>query len=99
MFLANSQAGARVQLLSAKMLWATRKIDRLRVLMFGIKQGWRRRGIDALLAVETVNEARRLGYVAGELGWTGEDDKLVNRTIQATGARRIKTYRIYQREI
>ena len=83
----------------AKMLWAARKIDRLRVLLFGIKQGWRRRGIDALLAVETMQQARKLGYVAGELGWTVEDDKLINRTIQATGARRIKTYRIYQREI
>lgn len=83
----------------AKMLWAARKIDRLRVLLFGIKQGWRRRGIDALLAVETMTQARKLGYVAGELGWTVEDDKLINRTIQATGARRIKTYRIYQREI
>ena len=83
----------------AKMIWATRKIDRLRVLMFGIKQGWRRRGIDALLAVETMQQARKLGYVAGELGWTMEDDKLINRTIQATGARRIKTYRIFERAI
>jgi GNAT superfamily N-acetyltransferase len=83
----------------AKMLWAARKIDSLRVLMFGIKQGWRRRGIDALLAVETMQQARKLGYVSGELGWTVEDDKLINRTIQATGARRIKTYRIFERAI
>jgi GNAT superfamily N-acetyltransferase len=82
-----------------KMLLAARSIDRLRVLLFGIKDGFRRRGIDALLAVETHERARRLGYVAGELGWIVEDDALMNRTVQATGARRLRTYRIYERPL
>src|SRR5262249_52046452 len=43
-----------------KMLWAARKIDRVRVLMFGIKPGFRRRGIDALMVDETFREAKRL---------------------------------------
>jgi hypothetical protein len=83
----------------AKMLWAARDIDRLRALLFGIRDGWRRRGIDALLAYETFLQARALGYVGGELGWVLEDDKLINRTIQATGAQRIKTYRIFERSL
>ena len=83
----------------AKMLWAARGIDRLRVLLFGIKDGWRRRGIDALLAFETFKKADALGYVAGELGWVVEDDKLMNRTIQATGAQRLRTYRVYERPL
>jgi hypothetical protein len=83
----------------ARMLWAARNIDRLRALLFGIKDGWRRRGIDALLALETFRQAEALGYVAGELGWVVEDDQLMNRTIQATGARRVKTYRVFQRAI
>lgn len=83
----------------AKMLWAARGIDCVRVLLFGIKDGWRRRGIDALLALETFKQAEALGYVSGELGWVEEDDKLMNRTIQATGAQRIRTYRIYERPL
>lgn len=83
----------------AKMLWAARGIDRLRGLLFGIKDGWRRRGIDALLAQETHQQAVKLGYASGELGWVVEDDRLMNRTIQATGARRIKTYRVYERPL
>lgn len=83
----------------AKMVWAARGIDRLRVLLFGIRDGWRRRGIDAALAAETFREAERLGYRSGELGWVREDDKLMNRTIQATGAQRIKTYRLYERPL
>jgi GNAT superfamily N-acetyltransferase len=83
----------------AKLLWAARSIDRLRVLLFGIKDGWRRRGIDALLALETFKQADALGYVAGALGWVVEDDKLMNRTIQATGAQRLHTHRLYERPV
>jgi GNAT superfamily N-acetyltransferase len=83
----------------AKMLWAARDIDRLRGLLFGIKDGYRRRGIDALLVQETFVQATRLGYQGGELGWVLEDDKLINRAIQATGAQRTKTFRIYERPV
>ncbi|MBL9036936.1 MAG: N-acetyltransferase [Archangium sp.] len=82
-----------------KLLWAVRGIDRLRVLLFGIKDGYRRRGIDALLALETFETAQRLGYASGEIGWVLEDDTMNNRIVAATGARRFKTYRIYSRDI
>lgn len=83
----------------AKMLWKARSIDRLRGLLFGIKDGWRRRGIDALLAYETFAKALSLGYQAGELGWTMEDDQLVNRMLQATGGKHVKTFRVYERPL
>ena len=40
-----------------------------------------------------------LGYTGAELSWTTEDNYLVNRTIEAVGARRYKTYRVYQKPI
>ena len=81
----------------AKMAWAARRIERLRVLLFGIKPGYRRRGLDALLGLETLRAARRLGYDGAELGWTTEDNELMNRAIESIGARRYKTYRIYEK--
>ena len=83
----------------AKMLWKARSIVRLRGLLFGIKDGWRRRGIDALLTSETFTQALALGYQAGELGWAMEDDTLVNRMLQATGAKHVKTFRVYERAL
>ena len=83
----------------AKMAWAARKIERLRVLLFGIKPGFRRRGLDALLYLETLRTARRLGYDGGELGWVTEDNELMVRAIESMGARRYKTYRIYERPL
>jgi GNAT superfamily N-acetyltransferase len=83
----------------AKMAWAVRNIDRVRVVMLGIVPGYRRRGVDALLSLETVRLARDLGYSGGEIGWTTEDNTLINRAIEAFGARRYKTYRIYERAV
>lgn len=83
----------------AKLAWATRSNDRLRVLMLGIKPGFQKRGIDAVLYTETLRKAREYGYVGGELGWTTEDNHLINRAIESMGARRYKTYRIYERKV
>ncbi len=82
-----------------KMAWAARSVSRVRVLMFGIKPGWRRRGIDALMVDETFREARRLGYSTGELGLIGEDETLLIRTVAATGGKRTKVYRLYERPL
>jgi len=82
-----------------KLGWAARKIDRVRVLMFGIKPGFRRRGIDALIVDETFKEAKRLGYKTGELGLVAEDEPLIIRLIAATGAKRTKVYRLYERAL
>ncbi len=81
------------------MLWAARKLQRLKVLLLGIKSGFCRRGIDALLAHETFLGAVRLGYTTVEVGWMPKDDRLLTRLVQAAGGKRIKTYRVFERPL
>ncbi len=81
----------------AKLVLAARKIKRLRVITLGIKPGFRRRGLDAILYLETIKTARRLGYSGGEMSWTLEDNQMINGAMQALGGRHYKTYRIYSR--
>ncbi len=79
-------------------LWlASRKIKRVRLITLGIKDGFRKRGLDAILYLETLRAARALGYTGGEISWTLEDNHLINRAIETMGGRRYKTYRLYQR--
>ena len=80
----------------AKLLWYARKIDKVRLIALGVKQGWRRRGVDAVLIVETIRRADRLGYAGGEISWTLEDNDLVNGPIEACGCTRTKVYRVYE---
>ncbi len=80
----------------ARLLWHERKVDRVRLMALGVKAGWRRRGIDAVLIVETIRRTRALGYLGGEISWTLEDNELINRVIESAGCSRSKVYRVYQ---
>ena len=83
----------------AKLLWHARKIDQLRLIILGIKEKYRKRGIDAILYLDTLRAARKLGYKGGEISWTLEDNVLVNRAIEMMGGQRYKTYRVYEAEL
>ena len=80
-----------------KLVLASRRIRRLRLITLGVKEGFRRQGLDAILYLDTITAARRLGYSGGEISWTLEDNTLVNRAIESMGGVRSKTYRLYQR--
>jgi GNAT superfamily N-acetyltransferase len=80
-----------------KLALAARRIRRLRLITLGVKEGFRRQGLDAILYLDTIKTARRLGYSGGEISWTLEDNTLVNRAIESMGGVRSKTYRLYQR--
>ncbi|NOK20245.1 N-acetyltransferase [Corallococcus carmarthensis] len=80
-----------------KLVLASRKLKRLRLLTLGIKEGYRRRGLDAILYLDTLRTAKELGYTGGEISWTLEDNHLVNRAIESMGGQRSKTYRVFQR--
>ncbi len=78
------------------LFWNARKIDRVRLMALGVKSGWRRRGLDAVLIVETIARTHKLGYQGGEVSWTLEDNDLINRAIESAGCTRTKTYRMYE---
>jgi GNAT superfamily N-acetyltransferase/ribosomal protein S18 acetylase RimI-like enzyme len=82
-----------------KLVLASRRIRRLRLVTLGIKEGYRRRGLDAILYLDTIRTAKALGYEGGEIGWTLEDNHLVNRAIESMGGTKSKTYRLYQRAL
>jgi GNAT superfamily N-acetyltransferase len=82
-----------------KLLLASRKIRRLRLITLGIKEGYRRRGLDAILYLDTLRTAHALGYEGGEISWTLEDNHLVNRAIESMGGKRSKTHRVYERSL
>ncbi|RKH30225.1 N-acetyltransferase [Corallococcus sicarius] len=82
-----------------KLVLASRRLKRLRLLTLGIKEGFRRRGLDAILYLDTLRTAKALGYTGGEISWTLEDNHLVNRAIESMGGQHSKTYRVFQRPV
>ena len=88
-----------------KLLWRLRfrRPHHARLLLLGVKEEYRashRYGtLAAVLYVEVARRGAARGYVGGELSWTLEDNVMINRGIERMGARKYKTYRVYERSI
>ena len=82
-----------------KLLLASRKINRVRQVTLGIKPGYQRRGLDALLYLDSIRAAKAKGFMHGEAGWTLEDNHLINRAIEMLGGKQSKTFRIFERPL
>jgi GNAT superfamily N-acetyltransferase len=77
-----------------------RHIKTARMVVLDVLKEYRRRGIAELLILHTLDYGKNvIGYTGAELSWTQEDNDPVNRTIEAVGARRYKTYRIYEKDL
>ena len=82
-----------------KMLMGLKKIKSGRLAILGIKAGFRKRGIDSVMMLDTVKAAQKLGWWGGEIGWTLEDNHMVNRAIELFGCKKYKTYRVFTKAL
>jgi GNAT superfamily N-acetyltransferase len=82
-----------------KVLWAARKLDRLRILLLGALPEWQGRGVDALLYKNVWENAVRKGYHWGEAGWILEDNLPMVNGLVRMGFEAYRTYRVYDRAI
>ena len=74
-------------------------VDSGRLILLGIRDGHRRRGIDSILFLEMAERARALGWWGGEIGWTLEDNVMVNRAIEKFGCNPVANYRLYSQSL
>jgi hypothetical protein len=79
-----------------KILWHARRIDVIRVLVLGVVEGYRKRGIDVVMYRDLFAYGLSKGYRGGEFSWILEDNAAIRRPLEVMGARVYKTYRIYE---
>jgi GNAT superfamily N-acetyltransferase len=82
-----------------KLLWYTRRIDVVSFKLMGVLEEYRRRGIDALLYLETIKAVFAKGYEWLDGSLTSEENLAVNYLAQRLGAEQYKHYRIYQMQV
>jgi hypothetical protein len=74
-----------------------------RLLILGIKKKFRLQrkyaGLSLYLYAELNDGGKRCGMTWGELGWTLEDNAAVNTGIKMMGAKKYKTYRVYEKNL
>ncbi len=76
-----------------------RRIRTLRVLILGLREGYRGKGIDALLYLAIMRNGLARGIVRGEMSWILEDNQKMNAALERMGARRYRTYRLYEIDV
>jgi GNAT superfamily N-acetyltransferase len=82
-----------------KILWAARKIGRLRIALLGTVKEWRGKGIDVLLYKHLWEQGYAKGLSWGEAGWILEDNSPMNNALERLGFVVYKTYRLYDRPV
>jgi GNAT superfamily N-acetyltransferase len=86
-----------------KALWYARRVTRLRLMLFGVLEEHRGKGVEALLMLETLKTALASRYPTLELSWILENNAPVNHLIAQVGGpygvRVHRRYRIYRTAI
>jgi hypothetical protein len=79
-----------------KFLYYSKKINKIRVMLLGVKHAFQKKGVEGLLYIETFRRGIRKGYHRSECSWILEENVLMQHGIEAMGGRRYKCYRIYE---
>ncbi len=79
-----------------KFLYYSRKIKTLRVMLLGVKRAFQKKGVEGLLYIETFKRGIKKGYFQAECSWILGNNVLMQHGLEAMGAKRYKTYRIYE---
>ena len=82
-----------------KILWTARKISRIRILLLGLLQEYRKTGADALMYHWIWEKGYALGHRWAEAGWILEDNTAMNNGLTRMGFDAYKTLRLYDRPL
>jgi len=80
-----------------KMLWYKKKVRSFRMLLLGVNEEYRKKGLDILFYYYTITRGLELGYNKSELSWISEDNRNLIGIVEKLGASRYKTYRMYRK--
>jgi len=89
----------------AKLLWRLKVSgpQSARLIVLGIRKKWRGMRkyapLSAFMYAEMNDGGKKMGIREGELGWTLEDNGRMNAGIQLMGAKKYKTYRVYEKAL
>jgi GNAT superfamily N-acetyltransferase len=78
-----------------KALWHRRNLKFMRVIILGVREEYRGKGIDALLYMGFIRDATAAGFCWAEQSWILEDNVKMNAILERLGGRMYRRYRLY----
>ncbi len=78
-----------------RLLFGMKKIKHMRVVTLGVKEKFRRKGIDAVLYCKLTKNALDKGMLGSEMSWILDDNHSMNNILKKLNAVKYKRYGIY----
>ena len=74
-------------------------LEGIRVILLGIKEGYRNRGIEAVFFANGIEVALKAGYEWCEYSWILEDNERTKGAVRLMGGELDKIYRMYEKKL
>ena len=78
-----------------RLLWGKRKLKRIRILAANVVPECQLMGVAVVLLKAIAPKALEYGVQEAEFSWVAESNSLSRGSLEKGGAKRIKTYRVY----
>lgn len=78
-----------------KVFYYSKKITGLRLLTLGVREKFRKMGVDGCLYYESLKNGLKMKYKRAEFSWILEDNIITQKAVRLMGGKHYKTYRIY----
>lgn len=82
-----------------KLIFGRNKIFDARIMILGVLPEYRNRGVELVFFKEIQANLARKGIKSAEAGYVLANNKNMNSAMRKIGAERVKTYRLYRKEI
>jgi len=82
-----------------RLLFRKRYVNQMRLLLLGVDVAYRSLGLYPLLLFELHRQVQGGPYRRSEFSWVLEDNRDINQPAEMAGAKRYKTYRIYEKRL
>jgi GNAT superfamily N-acetyltransferase len=80
--------------------WKIRpKIGRIRIMLMGVREGYRGIGVESAMFLEGYNAAVEMGWQYADGGWVLETNESTRRLVEAYNGRIYKRHRFYERKL
>ncbi len=82
-----------------KLLLNKKKTKYVRILALGVKEEYRKKGIEAIFFAKNIKAAQKHGKLGGEASWILNDNEMMKKGAEKLNGELYKTYRLYYKDI
>jgi GNAT superfamily N-acetyltransferase len=79
-----------------KLLFQKKKIKRLRIILLGVLEDYRKMGIEGVFYARIISRGLEKGYNAAEASWILDNNEMMKKGVEGVNMQPYKRYRMYE---